>query len=608
MPKVNAIASEFSARASDAGALDMGIAPGAGTRGARAPSFADLGGLGGRGAAPWERGQGWVGWVAQLSDVRLSWLLSAVLFALTAWPIALTVVPPLQDLPNHLAAITIIQHPERYPGFVFNGFFKTNTALFAWLYFASKLVGLNMAARLFTWLVLAANAFVLPRFVLEMTGSRKKLIVASLFTWPMIHNWFVSMGMLDFALGVPLALLTLMLLERQRKAPTRTRAAAIAGVAVLTWYAHVFALMVVHLLVGLHAATRATWRARFQAAKLIVPLLPSSALVIAALLSHVMEPTGAMHGFVRFTMQIPPWEMLYNLWAEWLWGFTWLSISSFCAAAGLAWIAFTRRRESVTFFEPLAFVVLLVLYASMPYIATNWFHVNSRLIPFLWVAALVRVPERLPRRAVALLTLSAVLYSAGMGIDYVRLEKDRQKFVAGMAAVPQGSTLLPLLFKRQLTSENTRSLLHAWGFYVTEKQTDAPLLFAHSRSFPVMYREPPPPRFNHLVLESFAPSMGSPAWMCGSLRAGGVVVDCQAEWQRAWNEFWRDAVPRYDHVLMWDPTPEVLALVPPAYRVTFTQDQLVIFERIDGHVALGDRVTAPWSPLGDRDGDAPAAR
>jgi hypothetical protein len=229
------------------------------------------------------------------------------------------------------------------------------------------------------------------------------------------------------------------------------------------------------------------------------------------------------------------------------------------------------------------------MYAVTRYIATNWFHVNSRLIPFLWMAALVRVPERLPRRAMALLALSAVLYSAGMGGDYLRLEKDRQKFIAGMSAVPDGATLLPLVFKRQLTSENTRSLLHAWGFYVTEKHTDAPLLFAHSRSFPVMYREPPPPRFNHLVLESFAPSMGTKDWMCGSLRAGGVVVDCDAAWKEAWNAFWRDALPRYDHVLLWAATPEALALVPPAYKVTFHQDQLIILERIDGQVALLDR-------------------
>ena len=74
--------------------------------------------------------------------------------------------------------------------------------------------------------------------------------------------------------------------------------------------------------------------------------------------------------------------------------------------------------------------------------------------------------------------------------------------------VPEGATLLPLVFRSKGTSENTRSLLHAWGYYVVEKQTSAPLLFAHSRSFALMYREPPDTQFNHLVLESFAPVDG----------------------------------------------------------------------------------------------------
>ena len=41
-------------------------------------------------------------------------------------------------------------------------------------------------------------------------------------------------------------------------------------------------------------------------------------------------------------------------------------------------------------------------------------------------------------------------------------------------------------------------------------------------------------------------------------------------------------MPRYDHVLMWDASPEAIAQVPSAYRVAFRQDRLVIFARDDG--------------------------
>ena len=89
-----------------------------------------------------------------LRDDRLALLVSAVLFVLSAWPLLLVEVPPFQDLPNHLAAVTIIENPSLYPEFTFNGFLKTNAALFTWLAFVGRVVGVKMAAKLFTVLVL----------------------------------------------------------------------------------------------------------------------------------------------------------------------------------------------------------------------------------------------------------------------------------------------------------------------------------------------------------------------------------------------------------------------------------------------------------------------
>ena len=70
---------------------------------------------------------------------------------------------------------------------------------------------------------------------------------ASLFAWPMVHNWFVSMGMLDFAIAVPLSLALLLAIDRQRTAPSITTGLAIVGLGAATWYAHVFPLLVVHM-------------------------------------------------------------------------------------------------------------------------------------------------------------------------------------------------------------------------------------------------------------------------------------------------------------------------------------------------------------------------
>jgi hypothetical protein len=71
--------------------------------------------------------------------------------------------------------------------------------------------------------------------------------------------------------------------------------------------------------------------------------------------------------------------------------------------------------------------------------------------------------------------------------------------------------------------------------------------------------------------------------MCNQLRKGGITIDdCDAAWRDRWAEFWKEATPEYDHVLMWDATPEAVALVPSTYRATYREDKLIIWERVDG--------------------------
>ena len=74
--------------------------------------------------------------------------------------------------------------------------------------------------------------------------------------------------------------------------------------------------------------------------------------------------------------------------------------------------------------------------------------------------------------------------------------------------------------------------------------------------------------------------MATSDWLCGTLRSGGVVIeDCEGEWRARWAEFWGEAEPRFDHVLMWGAPEAVMALVPAEYRVVFEQGELVILER-----------------------------
>lgn len=519
---------------------------------------------------------------------RSLWALTGILFVLSAWPLLLVSVLPYQDLPNHLASIHVLWHPDKYPELVANGFFKTNAALFAWLYWAGKPLGLHLASKVFALGVLFANAFTYPRLVLELTGSRKKMVVACLFFWPMVHDWWLSMGMLDYALGIPLSLWLLILAHRQWRAPTLGRGVGFMLVSIACWYAHCFALLVAGLLIVIEATRHREEGVSYTqslvrfARRIAVPLLPVTALTLMSIAAQLTEPQGEMTGFAMLRRMLPNWELAYHLWAEWCCGFGWRTITSFVVVAGGVW-GLARIREPVAFFSGRAMLVLGVAYLLTPYSLTNWFHVSSRFIPYLWFGLLLRLPESMPKWASRTLVACAALYSAGLGWEYRRLDQDRREFMAAVDAVPQGSRLLPLLFTRKVTSEHTQSLLHAWGYYVMAKDTSAPLLFAHSRAFPVMYRTPPEPRFNHLVLESFPPHMRSVHSFCDRTRENSQLVhdDCVGEYDALFREFWTAARPHFDHVLMWDPTEAVLRDVPPYYVPSFHEGKLWLFARVN---------------------------
>ena len=514
-----------------------------------------------------------------LSDAQLLVVVGLVLFVMTAWPLLLVPIPPLQDLPNHLATAVVLEHPAEYPEYVSNGYFKTNATLFLWLHVLGPRVGLLLAAKLFVALVLGVGALVYPGTLLFFRG-RAAMVSASFLVWPMVHNWFVCMGMLDYALGVPLALLVLIAVERHRAVPSLGRGVLAAALAVLVWYTHAFALLVAGLLVLVEqvlALSRDRKEGVRHAFRLGAPLLPAGVLLVRSIVVQVGEPEVG-EGQWGFPVV---WELIYNAWSEWLWGFSKASISSFVVAVVLVVLAARSFRARVPFFSGWAFGVLLLFFFLGPAHANNWFYVNSRFLPFLWVAALTRVPEGLPRWLSRLLVASAVAYSVGMGIDYARLSQTWGRFAEGMTAVPTHARLLPLIFDRKgPAGENTWPMAQAWGLYVVERRTSAPLLFAHSRSFPITHRGEPPLRFHERYLEPFSQTMNAPEDLCAAVRKGGIVPDdCDAYFAETWRDFWRDAVPRFDHVLMWGPSKATLAQVPKEYRIAFQKDELVILER-----------------------------
>jgi len=468
------------------------------------------------------------------SDRALCTLASALLLSLSAWPLLLARVPPLQDLPAHLATATVIRHPEDYPNLVFHGFFKTNSSLFAFLWPFGD-AHLLSGAKLFVLLTLAAYAWVVPRLVLEL-GGRARVPLATLLAIPLAHNWFVAMGMLDYALGSALALGCVLLAARQRRAPLPSRALALGVLGILVWYTHVFALAMVALLAAIEAL-----RARRLAA-----LRPYAPLVLALGLAawSVLAEVGRAHAAsVHRLSYRPVWETAYELWAKYAWAFSKAELASLVPFGVLAWALFRGRHEEVPLLSAPAVAALLVMAFVVPSEMLDWFAVNSRVLPFLYAAALVRAPERVPTPLVAVVAAAGLACSAGLGYDYLRLGREMDAIAAGVDAVPERADLFPCILDPKGSSENTWALANGWGLYVVAKRTSAPLVFAHSPSFPLGYRTPPPEDEHPLRLAELAQSRSAAA------RAELARIAARHAWVLAWGD---DVEPPPSHALRFE--------------------------------------------------------
>ncbi len=416
-----------------------------------------------------------------MKGARLVWGATIFLFALSAWPLLLCDVPPLQDLPAHLASAVVVRHLDAYPDFVFHGFFKTNSTLFVWLHLFGE-SHLVLAGKAFVALTLFAHAWVLPRLVLDL-GGRDRVVPATLVAAPLVHNWFVAMGMLDYALGCALGLACVLVVARQMKSATTRRAVALGALGLFVWYTHMFALAMV-LLLGAIEAIRAR---SVRALRPFAPLAPAAVLSAWSVLVELARPHAPSAHGVSYR---PPWETAYELWAKYAWSFSKLEVVSIATTIVLA-IAFVReRKRDVPLLSTLAACVLVVLHFAAPSEAFDWFAVNSRVLPFLYAAALVRVPERkqIPAIGIGVLAACALTWSLGLGLDYFRLDRDFKEATTGIGLVPEGADLVPVIYEPKGSSENTWALVNVWGLYVVERRTSAPLLFAHSPSFPIGYR------------------------------------------------------------------------------------------------------------------------
>jgi hypothetical protein len=530
--------------------------------------------------------------VAELSDRQLATLIGGVLAFIGGWPLLFVHLPPYQDLPDHLATVGVLLNPSRYPEFVSNGWLKANSFLVSLLFVLAKGIGLLAAGRVVPVLVVGATAFALPHFVLSFT-DRRRLVVASLFMAPMVHHWWTIMGMLNFSLGFALGLMLFVVLARQADKPSVPRGFAIAGLAALLWFVHGLVLLFVGLLAVVDVVARYS-RGEGIAARLrrgravLLPLAPMGAVTLGTIFHH------RQFGHVDAVKFQPLIQAVFDLWAHWFLALSFLSAAGLVNALLLLFFALRAARARVPMFSFFAVVVLAAFYFLLPIQVPGVGYLCERALPFLWAWALVRVPDRLPRWTSRLLLASSAAWSIGLGADLLRGGADLDDFIAAAPEVPPGARLLALNFESRGSATNTWCLVHASGMYTVLRGAHPLDLWADSTSMPIMRTHAPTSFVEDPVrIREFQGVAHDPRRYCEALEQTGFSdVDCAARWRETWREFWAEAAPRYDYVLLWGATSELRATVPAEYQPRVARGALQLYARPEARELGASGVTA----------------
>jgi hypothetical protein len=430
--------------------------------------------------------------------------------------------PPLEDLPQHLAAIRVL-HDYADPRFGFSHFFVTNLGRTQYLayYLATHVLafvlGVERANCVFVSLAVGGLPYAL-RYALRALDRDEFL---ALFAFPLLWNAHLLLGFVNFIGAITLLFIGLALAIAERREASLFRRVALALIALITFYMHVvpFAFLALGIgWIGLGGGVRASLR-RWS---VLIPALVASAIWIFT--SPAGDAVRAATGFGKSGYAVPqfmPWADALRDAPGWLtdilpgveddhllviWGVLVLA----CIACG----AGTRPGALEPTRDPLksrlaARVGLLVPLAALAYFVTpasyDWIWPINARFPLLTLLLLILVlPEPRGLGRAVIVALLAVI-SARSSLEVLRAFRAFDKYEVGefdsaLAAIPTGQKVVGLIWDRGSRYVKFAPFLHAVAWYQAKRGGAVMFSFADFPQSPFRFREqdrPPrvPPRW-----------------------------------------------------------------------------------------------------------------
>ena len=466
-------------------------------------------------------------------------LFQLVFFAavvLAVWPLFRRGYLPIEDLPQHLAAVRVLHsYHDLHYGFeryfelqLFRTQYLAYYVLCDWL---SYVMDLELANRV----LMIASAMATPYALWYLLRALGRSPWLALFALPLTYNAHLILGFVNFLIAIPLALFGLGLAVRQHMAPTRRRAAALAVVGVVCFLAHVvpFALLALGCaLIALDRAPAVVW-------KRLLPLLPAA---LVSLVWLVGSPAGfstvsaVQGGLGSVKAQYQPADVAWRDLPNWLtdtlhgdedlhvlMGYAGLLLCTLLAGALAALVRRVRVRSDGkphTGAWPLSWRLLplaplcLMLYFVTPS-AYDWIWPIAQRFPLLALLFAIPVLPPPPRAWIAvsvcvLLTLT-LLQARCVARAFDSFQHDEVgDFDRALLAIPAQKRVMGLIYARWSRNVKFAAFIHFVAYYQARKGGAVMFTFADFPQSPFRFREsnrPPrvPPRWEwlpHLVQAS----------------------------------------------------------------------------------------------------------
>lgn len=437
----------------------------------------------------------------------------------SAYPLWVAERVPLQDMPQHLAAIRIfIDHGD--PSLRFAEYFDVELLRTQYLAYylivaaVAKITGVMVANKL----VLSAALVSTPYAMRALLRAQERDERASLFVLPLIWNAHLLLGFFNFMAAIPLCLFGLALAIDLRDRFDRRRAIGLGVVALVCFYTHV----VPFAFLGLGAALVAIGEGPKETLRRWLPLVPAGVAMIfwsqaspAGQATVVASGAGVVSGPTPTHVPVP--NLIRGV-SSWLldilqspiddqvlaaYGVLLLTALGLGTALGVEYTGdpvVRRARAIVGVLAPIALVGYFLLPEGYDWI---W-PINARfpLLALVFLVATLPFPDgRVGGVLATVVTTLSLFWFVEVGRAFETFATTEVGDLdEAIAHIPRGSRVAGLVWERGSSEVRFSPFIHSVAYYQLERGGAVMFSFADFPQSPVRFREsnrPPrvPPRW-----------------------------------------------------------------------------------------------------------------